>query len=127
MLLDPLHEFVWIGHYLRDQVVLIVVLQVVDFLQIFVVLLGHTLYIRYQALVLQVKPPVFAVVVGLLGEFRHRRLHLNVTAYLLEGLLVSRGSSQQLDLVMGAIRGLLLVLLLKNDFGGRCSDRAGGG
>jgi len=68
VLFDTLHELVGVGHYLRDQVVLIVVFQVVDLLQILIVLLGHILDICQQIFVLQIHSPEQLEIVFFLNE-----------------------------------------------------------
>ncbi len=52
VLSDTLHELMRVGHDLRDQVMLVVILQIVDLLQIFVVLLGHVLDVSDQVFIL---------------------------------------------------------------------------
>jgi len=54
VLADALHELVRVGHYLRDQVMLVVVLKVVDLLEVFVVLPRHSFNISDEGLVLEI-------------------------------------------------------------------------
>lgn len=65
MLFNSLHKFVRVSHDLRDEVMLIIVFKVVDFLKVFVVLSSNTFYICNETFVLKVKTPIFTIVVSL--------------------------------------------------------------
>lgn len=54
VLADALHELVRVGHDLRDQVMLVVVLEVVDLLEVFVVLPRHSFNVGDEGLVLEI-------------------------------------------------------------------------
>jgi hypothetical protein len=54
VLFYSLHEFMRIGHDLWNQMVLVIVLKVIYFLEIFIVLLGDTFNICYQRFILKV-------------------------------------------------------------------------
>jgi hypothetical protein len=66
ILFNPLNELVWVSHDLRDEVLLVIVLQVEYFLQVFVVLPRHVLYIGQQVLILQIHTPIQLVIILLL-------------------------------------------------------------
>lgn len=68
--LDALHEFVRVCHDLWDEVMLVVILQIVYFLQVLVVLPCDTLDVWDQAFILQVQSPVLAVIIHPWGIFR---------------------------------------------------------
>jgi hypothetical protein len=64
ILADSLDKLVRVSHDLRYQVVLVVVLKVVDFLEVFVVLLCNSFDICDEGLILQVEAPVLSVIVN---------------------------------------------------------------
>ena len=70
MLFDPLHEFMRVCHYLRDQVMFVVILKVVDFLQVLIVLFGYIFNVGEEILILQVHSPEKLVIVFFLDKHR---------------------------------------------------------
>ncbi len=69
-LLDPLHELVWVAHYLGNKVLLIIVLEVVDLFEVFVVLSRYILNVSKNGLILEVQLPILSIVVKSWGELR---------------------------------------------------------
>ena len=64
VLLHSLHEFVRVGHDLWNQMVLVVILKVVYFLEVLVVLLGYSFNVCYQRFILKIQAPVFSVIIS---------------------------------------------------------------
>jgi hypothetical protein len=65
LLSEPVHELVRVCKQLRDKIVLVVVLQVVDLLQSLVVRVRSLLYVRHEGFMLEVQSPVLLEVINL--------------------------------------------------------------